>query len=124
MVTTPDGKKLVTLIPGDGIGPECVESARKIVEASGAKVAWEIRHAGESVFKQGIASGVPTPAFSTALSFYDGYRSGWLPANLLQAQRDYFGAHTYERIDRPRGQFFHTNWTGRGGRTSSGTYNV
>jgi isocitrate dehydrogenase len=60
MVTTSDGKKLVTLIPGDGIGPECVESARKIVEASGAKVAWEIRHAGESVFKQGIASGVPT----------------------------------------------------------------
>jgi isocitrate dehydrogenase len=60
MVTTPDGKKLVTLIPGDGIGPECIESARKIVEASGAKVAWEIRHAGESVFKQGIASGVPT----------------------------------------------------------------
>jgi isocitrate dehydrogenase len=60
MVTTPDGKKLITLIPGDGIGPECVESARKIIEASGAKVAWEIRHAGESVFKQGIASGVPT----------------------------------------------------------------
>jgi isocitrate dehydrogenase len=60
MITTPDGKKLVTLIPGDGIGPECVESARKIIEASGAKVAWEVRHAGESVFKQGIASGVPT----------------------------------------------------------------
>jgi isocitrate dehydrogenase len=60
MVTTPDGKKLITLIPGDGIGPECVESARKIIEASGAKVAWEVRHAGESVFKQGIASGVPT----------------------------------------------------------------
>jgi isocitrate dehydrogenase len=59
MVTTPDGKTLVTLIPGDGIGPECVESARKVVEAAGAKVAWEIRHAGESVFKQGIASGVP-----------------------------------------------------------------
>jgi isocitrate dehydrogenase len=60
MVTTPDGKKLITLIPGDGIGPECVESSRKIIEASGAKVAWEVRHAGESVFKQGIASGVPT----------------------------------------------------------------
>ena len=59
MHTTPDGKKLVTLIPGDGIGPECVESARQIVEASGAKVAWEVRQAGESVFKQGIASGVP-----------------------------------------------------------------
>ena len=71
-----------------------------------------------------IESGVPTPAFSTALSFYDGYRTARLPANLLQAQRDYFGAHTYERIDKPRGQFFHTNWTGRGGRVSSGTYNV
>ena len=59
MATTADGKTLVTLIPGDGIGPECVESARKIVEAAGAKVAWEVRHAGESVFKQGIASGVP-----------------------------------------------------------------
>src|SRR4051812_37053285 len=59
MATTPDGKKLVTLIPGDGIGPECVDSARKIIEAAGAKIAWEIRHAGESVFKQGIASGVP-----------------------------------------------------------------
>src|SRR6476661_5139932 len=59
MVTTPDGKKPITLIPGDGIGPECVESARRIVEAAGAKIAWEVRHAGESVFKQGIASGVP-----------------------------------------------------------------
>jgi 6-phosphogluconate dehydrogenase len=71
-----------------------------------------------------IGFGVPTPAFSTALAFYDGYRSERLPANLLQAQRDFFGAHTYERIDKPRGQFFHTNWTGRGGRVSSGSYNV
>jgi 6-phosphogluconate dehydrogenase len=71
-----------------------------------------------------IEYGVPTPAFSTALSFYDGYRTGRLPANLLQAQRDFFGAHTYERVDKPRGEFFHTNWTGRGGRVSSGTYNV
>jgi 6-phosphogluconate dehydrogenase len=73
---------------------------------------------------QAIQYGVPTPAFSTALSFYDGYRTARLPANLLQAQRDFFGAHTYERVDKPRGQFFHTNWTGRGGRVSSGTYNV
>jgi|SRR5579871_730339 len=73
---------------------------------------------------QAIQSGVPTPAFSTALSFFDGYRTARLPANLLQAQRDFFGAHTYERIDKPRGQFFHTNWTGHGGRVSSGTYNV
>ena len=71
-----------------------------------------------------IGFGVPTPAFSTALAFYDGYRTERLPANLLQAQRDFFGAHTYERVDKPRGQFFHTNWTGRGGRVSSGTYNA
>jgi 6-phosphogluconate dehydrogenase len=71
-----------------------------------------------------IGFGVPTPAFSTALAFYDGYRSERLPANLLQAQRDFFGAHTYERVDKPRGEYFHTNWTGRGGRVSSGTYNV
>ncbi len=70
------------------------------------------------------ANGIPVPAMASALAYYDGYRSAWLPANLLQAQRDYFGAHTYERTDRPRGQFFHTNWTGRGGTTASGTYNV
>ncbi|MDR2112362.1 MAG: decarboxylating NADP(+)-dependent phosphogluconate dehydrogenase [Candidatus Accumulibacter sp.] len=68
--------------------------------------------------------GIPVPAFATALAFFDQYRSAVLPANLLQAQRDYFGAHTYERIDRPRGQFFHTNWTGKGGTTASSTYNV
>ena len=68
--------------------------------------------------------GIPTPAFSTALNFYDAYRNARLPANLLQAQRDYFGAHTYERIDQPRGQFSHTNWTGHGGVISSSTYNA
>jgi 6-phosphogluconate dehydrogenase len=68
--------------------------------------------------------GVPLPAISSALAYYDGYRCDRLPANLLQAQRDFFGAHTYERVDRPRGQFFHTNWTGRGGTTASTTYNV
>ncbi len=71
-----------------------------------------------------IELGVPTPAFSTALAFFDGLRSERLPANLLQAQRDFFGAHTYERIDQPRGKFFHTNWTGRGGRVASTTYNA
>ncbi len=71
-----------------------------------------------------IELGVPTPAFSTALAFYDGFRTARLPANLLQAQRDFFGAHTYERIDKPRGEFFHTNWTGHGGRVSSSTYNA
>ena len=68
--------------------------------------------------------GIPAPCFSTSLSFFDGYRSERLPANLLQAQRDFFGAHTYERIDQPRGKFFHTNWTGTGGDVSSSTYNV
>jgi 6-phosphogluconate dehydrogenase len=71
-----------------------------------------------------IAGGIPLPAMSSALAYFDGYRSERLPANLLQAQRDYFGAHTYERVDRPRGQFFHTNWTGRGGTTASSSYNV
>jgi len=71
-----------------------------------------------------VGMGIPTPAFSTALAFYDGYRTERLPANLLQAQRDFFGAHTYERVDKPRGEFFHTNWTGRGGRVSSTTYNA
>jgi len=71
-----------------------------------------------------IEAGVPVPAFTTALSFFDGFRSERLPANLLQAQRDYFGAHTYERVDQPRGKFFHTNWTGKGGNVSAGTYNV
>ena len=68
--------------------------------------------------------GIPMPAISAALAYYDGYRSERLPANLLQAQRDFFGAHTYERVDKPRGEFFHTNWTGKGGTTSSSTYNV
>jgi 6-phosphogluconate dehydrogenase len=70
----------------------------------------------------GIELSIPTPALSSALAYYDGYRSEKLPANLLQAQRDYFGAHTYERIDQPRGRFFHTDWTGRGGKTASGSY--
>ncbi|WP_109486448.1 decarboxylating NADP(+)-dependent phosphogluconate dehydrogenase [Occallatibacter savannae] len=82
----------------------------------------------QEAWRQAVVSaielGIPTPAFSTALAFYDGYRAGRLPANLLQAQRDYFGAHTYERVDKPRGEFFHTNWTGHGGRVSSTTYNV
>ncbi len=71
-----------------------------------------------------ITNGVPTPCLMAALNYFDGYRTARLPANLLQAQRDYFGAHTYERTDKPRGEFFHTNWTGRGGDTSSSTYNA
>ncbi len=72
----------------------------------------------------GVELGLPTPAFSSALAYYDAYRSERLPANLLQAQRDYFGAHTYERIDQARGEFFHTDWTGHGGKTASTTYTV
>jgi len=71
-----------------------------------------------------VELGIPMPAISAALAYYDGYRTARLPANLLQAQRDYFGAHTDERIDRPRGEFFHTNWTGRGGATSASTYSA
>ncbi len=69
-----------------------------------------------------IAHGIPAPCHSSALNYYDGYRTARLPANVLQAQRDYFGAHTYERVDKPRGEFFHTNWTGKGGNTTSTAY--
>jgi 6-phosphogluconate dehydrogenase len=71
-----------------------------------------------------VKLGIPMPAITSALAFFDGYRNERLPANLLQAQRDYFGAHTYERVDKPRGEFFHTNWTGRGGTTAASTYSV
>jgi 6-phosphogluconate dehydrogenase len=74
------------------------------------------------VVARAVELGIPVPAMSSALAFYDGYRHGRLPANLLQAQRDYFGAHTYERVDRPRGEFFHTDWTGRGGDVTSRAY--
>jgi 6-phosphogluconate dehydrogenase len=74
------------------------------------------------VVAKGVELGIPLPTMSSALAFYDGYRHARLPANLLQGQRDYFGAHTYERVDRPRGEFFHTNWTGHGGDVTSGSY--
>jgi len=88
-----------------GVIDRCQESWRRVVSLA-------------------VQAGVPVPAFTTALAFFDGYRSERLPANLLQAQRDYFGAHTYERVDQPRGKFFHTNWTGKGGNVSAGTYTV
>ncbi|MDD4891514.1 MAG: NADP-dependent phosphogluconate dehydrogenase, partial [Phycisphaerae bacterium] len=68
--------------------------------------------------------GVPVPGFSSALCYFDSYRTARLPANLLQAQRDYFGAHTYERVDKPAGQWFHTDWTGAASGVRSGTYNA
>jgi len=76
------------------------------------------------VVQTAVKLGIPTPAIGSALNYYDGYRAERLPANLLQAQRDYFGAHTYERVDKPRGQVFHTNWTGHGGSTAASTYTV
>lgn len=89
---------------------------RKTVEA--AQAGWR------RVAAAAITNGIPAPTITSALTYFDGYRTARLPANLLQAQRDFFGAHTYERTDRPRGEFFHTNWTGRGGNTASTTYNV
>jgi len=83
-----------------------------------AEAAWR------RVVSQAVSLGIPVPAMSSALAFYDGYRRERLPANLLQAQRDYFGAHTYERVDRPRGEFFHTNWTGHGGDVTASTYDA
>jgi len=85
-------------------------------QVDAAQAAWR------RVVAKSVEMGIPVPAMSSALAFYDGYRNERLPANLLQAQRDYFGAHTYERVDRPRGEFFHTNWTGRGGDVTSGSY--
>ncbi|HSO21692.1 MAG TPA: decarboxylating NADP(+)-dependent phosphogluconate dehydrogenase, partial [Chondromyces sp.] len=85
-------------------------------QVQAAQAAWR------RVVAKAVALGIPVPALASALSFFDGYRSGRLPANLLQAQRDYFGAHTYERVDRPRGEFFHTDWTGRGGDVTARTY--
>jgi 6-phosphogluconate dehydrogenase len=84
----------------------------------------ESQNAWRRVIAAAVTNGIWIPALSTALNYFDGFRNGRLPANLLQAQRDYFGAHTYERTDKPRGEFFHTNWTGRGGNTASSTYNV
>ncbi len=84
--------------------------------------------AAQAGWRQTVAraaeAGIPIPAMSSALAFYDGLRHARLPANLTQAQRDYFGAHTYERTDRPRGEFFHTNWTGSGGDVTSTTYSA
>lgn len=88
------------------------------------KVVVDAQASWRKVVATAVELGIPTPSLSSALNYYDSYRSARLPANLLQAQRDYFGAHTYERVDRPRGEFFHTNWTGRGGTTSASTYNV
>jgi 6-phosphogluconate dehydrogenase len=88
------------------------------------KVMTKAQASWRRVVTTAVKLGIPIPAISAAMAFYDGYRHERLPANLLQAQRDYFGAHTYERVDKPRGEFFHTNWTGRGGDTAASTYTV
>ena len=87
-------------------------------EVANAQAGWR------RVVAEAVRLGIPTPTMSAALSFFDGYRRASLPANLIQAQRDYFGAHTYERLDRPGGERFHTNWTGRGGEVASGSYDA
>jgi len=87
-------------------------------EVTRAQEAWR------QICSAAALAGIPAPALFSGLAFYDGVRAERASANLLQAQRDYFGAHTYERVDRPRGEFFHTNWTGEGGNTASGTYNA
>jgi 6-phosphogluconate dehydrogenase len=89
-----------------------------------ADIVTKSQAAWRRVVVNAVEMGIPTPTISAALNFFDGYRCGRLPANLLQAQRDYFGAHTYERVDKPRGEWFHTNWTGRGGDTAASTYVV
>jgi 6-phosphogluconate dehydrogenase len=88
------------------------------------KVVAKSQRSLRAVIKTAIDLGIPVPSMSSALNYYDSYRCERLPANLLQAQRDYFGAHTYERVDKPRGEFFHTDWTGTGGKTSASTYTV
>ena len=100
------------------------ELANLLIAPYFALVLAKSQSAWRSVVKTAIDCGIPIPAMGTALTYYDAYRSKRLPANLIQAQRDYFGAHTYERIDQPRGVFFHTNWTGKGGSTSSSSYSV
>ena len=98
--------------------PSLLEAAFFTEAISTAQAAWR------RVIVQAIKWGIPAPAYSSALAFYDSYRTERLPANLLQAQRDYFGAHTYERVDRPRGEHFHTNWTGSGGNVTAGSYDA
>jgi 6-phosphogluconate dehydrogenase len=87
-------------------------------EVEGAQDSWR------RVVATAVRTGLPVPAMSSALAFYDGYRRERVSANMIQAQRDYFGAHTYERVDRPRGEFYHTDWIGSGGGVTSSSYNA
>jgi 6-phosphogluconate dehydrogenase len=108
--------KITEAYDADPALPNLLLSPYFSAEIGGADGAWR------RVVTAAVSYGIPVPCMSSALAFFDGYRRGRLPANLLQAQRDYFGAHTYERVDRPRGQFFHTNWTGEGGDVTARAY--
>ncbi|HOX05104.1 MAG TPA: decarboxylating NADP(+)-dependent phosphogluconate dehydrogenase [Planctomycetota bacterium] len=100
------------------------ELANLLLDPYFKKIVLKAQKSWRNVIRTAVELGIPVPAMGTALNYFDSYRSERLPANLLQAQRDYFGAHTYERVDRPRGQFFHTDWTGTGGKTAASTYTV
>ncbi len=100
------------------------ELANLLLDPFFSQKVMDAQNGWRNVVAAAVANGIAIPSLTTALAYFDGYRTERLPANLLQAQRDYFGAHTYERVDKPRGEFFHTNWTGRGGNTSSSTYNA
>ena len=124
----------VAVARANGYQGEMVNMSQKCAEAIYERRYWDAVRGDDlaglsveiaaEVVDTAVNMGVPLPAMSAALAYFDGYRCERLPANLLQAQRDYFGAHTYERLDKPRGEFFHTNWTGRGGGTSASTYTV
>lgn len=100
------------------------ELANLLLDPYFKKVVIKAQQAWREVIKTAVELGIPVPAMSTALNYFDSYRSARLPANLLQAQRDYFGAHTFERVDKPRGEFFHHIWTESGGNTAASTYVV
>jgi 6-phosphogluconate dehydrogenase len=100
------------------------ELANLLLDPYFKKVVTKAQDAWRAVIKTAVELGIPVPAMSTALNYFDAYRSERLPANLLQAQRDYFGAHTFERVDKPRGEFHHHIWTESGGNTAASTYVV
>jgi len=106
----------------EGLEPLWQEKTGLLMDPYFARVTSAYQQDLRKVVALAAEHGIAVPAFMSALAYYDGYRSERLPANLLQAQRDYFGAHTYERVDRPRGEFFHTDWTGRGGDVTARTY--
>ena len=115
------------------LNPEDIQTIDFIRKKTGLKIITcltteesieSVQESWRRVCATALENGIPVPALTSALCYFDGFRNDRLPVNLLQAQRDYFGAHQYERVDKPRGEFFHTDWTGRGGSTASSTYQV